>query len=235
MNPSLASLHILVTRPKPQGKMLCEKIRELGGDPIYFPTIEIKSIPCSAPTKHYDWVVFVSPQAVYHGAHLLKDPLPNIAAVGAGTAKLLEEMHLPVTLFPATEWSSEGLLNLSEFQQCQGKNIAIVKGEGGRDHLSSQLRARGAIIDHLDVYQRLLPTQPNLKLLTDQKIDIIVCTSGDGLQNLLILWKDAVHQPLLVVSQRIAELARQLGFKEVHVANNASHEEIIRGIMHATR
>src|SRR6185437_2174202 len=43
-NSLLENITVMVTRPEPQGKMLCDKIQEAGGRAIFFPTIEIISL-----------------------------------------------------------------------------------------------------------------------------------------------------------------------------------------------
>ncbi len=251
---SLKNLSILVIRPKPQGEILCEKIRALGGKATYFPTIEIalpqniaEFITSISMLNQCDILVFISPQSVYASAaaiHQIWPVFPNrvkVAAVGASTAQALREANLPVDFFPEKEWSSENLLELSELQIVKEKKIVIVRGEGGREVLSETLKKRGAEVINAFAYRRLLPqveTSEYIHLLREHKIDIIVGTSYEAIQNLKILigefnWPILCEVPLLVISERIATLAKALGFVKIFIAKNASDgaiiEELIRG------
>ncbi len=244
----LQDLHVLVTRPRPQGEILCQKIQALGGNPVYLPTIEIVCPPDIALFKQqireleqYDWLIFISPQAVIQSApiiHALWSLWPNqvkVAAMGAGTAQALKENNLPVTIFPENDSRSEGLLNLPEFQQVLNKEIAIISGVGGRRLLAETLSQRGAKVKSLIAYQRILP-QLNVAryahLFRAHLIDIIVCASNESLQNLVALMTkeseaDLLTVPVIVVSERMAGQARLCGFTKIKVAVNASHECIL--------
>lgn len=233
----LTNQRILVTRPKPQGDILCQKIREHGGEAIYFPTIEIKPVHHNLQQLNKcDWAIFVSPQAVYQ-IHALP-PTLKVAAVGAGTAQALHDAHLPVHAYPHDEWSSEALLNLPELQNVSDKNIAIIKGVGGRDLLEKELSARGAHLIPIIVYERQLPTiktDPYLDLLRSNAIDVIISTSNDGLQNLKLLlnpaWPQLQNTTLLVISERMQLYAKELGFHHLLLAKNASHDVILEALV----
>ncbi len=244
MSIDLTGLHVLVTRPKPAGLQLSEEIITRGGQATYFPTIEITPIRESIPQfDRTDWLIFISPQAVLQGIPLLRQYWPvfpdkiKLAAIGEGTAKLLHsEGFIDIIHPPANDWSSEGLLKLPHFQAVSGKHIVLVKGMGGREVLSNALTERGAIVKHIVAYQRILPKYENidsyLLLFRQKKIDIIVCTSGESLQNLMTLIGTPnqallLHVPMVVVSERLVLLAKGLGFKNVFLAANASHNAII--------
>lgn len=75
-----------------------------------------------------------------------------------------------------------------------------------------------------------------LPLLTDWQhkgLDIIISTSGESLENLLSMVGNSgrewlLNQQLLVISERVATLAKQLGFKRsALVAKSASDDEIV--------
>lgn len=249
MPSNLHDLHILVTRPKPQGEELCAKIAELGGRPIYFPTIEIK--PISNPDwlrqhmsslAEYDWMIFISPQAVLHTAALIQQYWPTLpkkialAAMGEGTKNALEAAGFTNIIYPQDEWNSEGLLNLASFKTITDKKIMLVRGAGGRELLGDTLLARGALVTHWIAYERILPHNHS-KLDIDQ-IDIMICTSGESLRNLIKLLNNTDETeksvlftiPLIVISPRLVELAHELGFKKVLMSANASHNALIETI-----
>lgn len=247
-------LRVLVTRPHPQGEILCEKIQKAGHVAIYFPTIVIEKLPrVNLPEKieEYDWFIFVSAQAVYATTEWIqKKFLPHrpftikIAAIGEGTARALAEYHLPVDGIPTDEWNSEGLLKLPEFQTMVGKKCLIIKGEKGRDKLSQVLSQRGAGVDEAIVYRRHLPKIENQaynSLFQEEKIDMIVSTSSEGLENLKILlgqevWSALRLTPITVISDRMKMVAEKLGFTKMIRMKNAGHEAVIelllKGVNH---
>jgi len=246
----LHNLCILVTRPKPQGDLLCEKIAALGGQPVHLPTIQINPIQLHkqiVQMDQWDWLIFISPHTVLQGLPLIREYWPifpdkiKLAAIGEGTANALRAAGFAEVVYSADEWSSEGLLKLACFQAISGKKIALVRGEGGREILTDVLTMRGANVISLIVYQRTLPDYKNieqyLNLFRLQKIDIIVCASGESLHNLMKLIGSANQSLLLgvaivVVSSRLVELAKEAGFKKVFLAANASHNAIIATLCH---
>ncbi|MCD6039790.1 MAG: hemD [Gammaproteobacteria bacterium] len=244
---NLNGLSVMVTRPAPQGEILCAQIRAAGGRPIYFPTIEIRPPQDLMALTHgiatldqYDWVIFVSPQAVYQSMHIIREYWPQfprdvrVAALGGGTAEALRQAHLPVDAYPAEDWRSEGLLDDVSFQALAGKKVALICGESGREFLAETLTVRGAHLTNIVAYRRCLPqaevSEP-IGLVRAHNIDIILCTSGEILHNLKILlkavWADLRSIPVVVVSERLQMLAKQLEFEKILLAKNASHEAMM--------
>ncbi len=242
---NLQGMHILVTRPEPQGVQLCAEIEKLHGQAFYFPTIAFTSAPdqqalLNAVTQlaEQDWLIFISPQAVKASLKFMQSQiLPStvkLAAVGVGTAYVLTEAGFNVDIIPS-EWTSEGVLALSQFQSVKNKKIAIVRGEGGREKIDSVLAERGAHILPVVVYQRIAPPvdiSDCIKRLKQQPFDCIVCTSFESVNNLKNMlgpenWSYLRLTPLLVVSERIKTLAQDLGFQTIWVTVNASQQAIL--------
>jgi len=244
---TLSPLTVMVTRPSPQGEILSDILQQQGANPIFFPTIDIISLTDLPDFRHavtqlhvFNWLIFISPQAVQQAAkyiHMCWPSFPGhvkIAAVGGGTVRALQQAHLPVHVSPPHHWNSEGLLALPDFQQIAQQKIALIRGEGGRTFLAEELTQRGAKLAHIIAYRRCLPTvdvHPYLKLLHVKKIDIIISTSCDILQNLIQLlgkMESKLYEvPLVVISAQMMSLAENRGFKTVLLAKNASHEAIL--------
>lgn len=241
---NLQNLHILVTRPEPQGEELCRLINAHGGEAISFPTIAFvpKDFHHTLPLLgEQDWLIFISPQAVYSSIPQIRKAWPQLpetvkfAAVGAGTARVLQQAGYNVSIHPEADWSSVGVLALSEFRSVSGKKIAIVRGVGGREILDKTLAERGADILPVITYERVLPdvdVTECVELLEKGIINIIVCTSYDGVKNLKILlgekgWPYLQEIPVIVMSERIKSLAHDLGFRRIWVTRNASQEAIL--------
>jgi uroporphyrinogen-III synthase len=139
-------------------------------------------------------------------------------------------------LVPQGSFDSESLLALEPLQHVSGKRIVIFRGNGGRELLADTLRQRGARVDYAEVYRRGPPPPPaDTEWL--QKTDIITLTSSEALHNLVTMTpataRDALYdKPLVVISERSAQLARQLGFRQsVLLTPRACDEAIIATLM----
>ena len=224
----LTGLTVLATRPEPQNSDLCELIKNAGGRPLAFPTIritwlnsEVKAFKLLASS---DILIFISVNAVagYLRWKNKNDHLKataKIAAIGSQTKKALLKADLDTSIYPENGYNSEAILQSPELvaEKVTGKFITIIRGRGGRDHLSAELISRGATVEYVEVYQRTCPVVASVNFEINE-IDIVSVTSNAGLENLLKMIGREHHEalfecPLVVLSQRMAEHAKRLGFK----------------------
>jgi uroporphyrinogen-III synthase len=130
--------------------------------------------------------------------------------VGKQTAQLLKKYG--EVLHPPQNFTSEDLLKMDIFQEVSDKNIVIFSGEGGREILFNTLQQRGADVQKIEVYQRIIPRfelPPNL-----EKIDYIIASSGETLENLFIMLENPAwlrDKPLVVMSARLADFIQIRG------------------------
>jgi len=252
---SLRGVRVLVTRPAHQAETLAQKIEAAGGEAVRLPTIEIVA-PASTAALHavldrlpgFAFAIFISPNAVRQFLPLLRTrggvpPGLRLAAVGQGTLRTLNEEGFDKVLAPLERFDSEALLELLPHAVVAGKDILIVRGEGGHKLLGEELSARGARVAYAECYRRALPRQPdatNLARLRRGEIDILILTSIEGARNLCTLVGESGRAPLLatpvvVVSERLAQTCRELGFRaELCVAAQASDTAIL-ATLHAWR
>jgi uroporphyrinogen-III synthase len=247
----LNGAHILVTRPSHQAENLSRLIDERGGVAVRFPTLAIVALDDSCTIQNtlahldrYQWLVFISANAVtmhgYYsdGGKIDRFKSVRIAAIGKATAQALALAGLPVDLVPESGYNSEALLAMPQMQLMKGQSCLIVRGEGGREELATTLRNRGANVEYLDVYKRIIPRVDSSQLsllLVQDKLDVITVTSGEALQNLLIMLEEKYHQrlfevPLVVVSNRIRQMAADMGFKRIAVASSPSDAAILETV-----
>lgn len=217
---------ILVTRPAPHGPRLCAALEKEGYLCHWLPTLCFQSVPSVEIPDGCDWVVFVSPESVRQGCPLLGHQ--KIAAIGAGTARALEAAGYKVAACPQSHASAEALLALPEFQSVEGQRIAIIKGKGGRTLLVRTLQARGATVTEHMTYQRLCPEQAevNLSPVHNGQVTATLITSGQGLLNLLrLVGRNGTaflqKTPVIVISPRLARMAKRLGFSAIYRAASA--------------
>lgn len=227
----LAGLKIVVTRPRDQAVQLAQRIHQAGGVALLFPLLDISAVQdvrllqeqLSRLAK-FDLAIFISPNAVHYGIAAIRAAggLPDalkIATVGQGSAKALRSLGVSHVLAPSERFDSEGLLALPELQHIAGWQVMIFRGDGGRELLGDTLRERGASVEYAACYQRSKPQQ-DASVLLDNLPDAISVTSSEALG---YLWQmlDSHAQgvlrdtPLFVPHPRIAELARQQGWRQV--------------------
>lgn len=250
-NEGLSGVGVLVTRPAHQAEPLCQLIEEAGGKPVRFPAMEIVAAEHSDALKalvrqlsDFDIAIFISPNAVQKAVNLVRSygEFPaslRIAAVGRGSARALEKQGLKVDIFPATRFDSEALLAMDEMRDVSAKRIIIFRGEGGREMLAETLKARGAKVEYAEVYQRVMPEADATHLMrawAHGDIHIVTVTSSESLRNLYDMLGQLGRRwlqqtPLVVVSERTAELAKELGFKKYPiVAERASDDAIVDAV-----
>ncbi|MDP5054724.1 MAG: uroporphyrinogen-III synthase, partial [Congregibacter sp.] len=155
-------------------------------------------------------------------------------AVGESTALCLEAEGLEVAR-PQSDMSSEGLLAMPGLADLHSQRILIVKGEGGRRFLQERLAQRGAKVDLLECYRRgfAQDTAGLCKdLIANPTLDLVLISSGEGLERLSSLLRPREHTnlakvTLLVPSVRVAKQASQLGWTRVESAENASDSAML--------
>jgi uroporphyrinogen-III synthase len=223
--PPLIGLTVLVTRPASQAATLCREIEARGGQAIAFPCIKIEPLEAAPLSEPIDLAVFVSVNAVEHGARLIpKSPTTRIAAIGRATAAALASFNLPANIVPTSDFDSEALLADPGLALTAGARVVIVHGEGGRDLLQQTFLARGLVVETLDVYRRVRPSvdEPGRAALeqrwAEEGIDVVTLTSVETLQNLLALLTDRARDllresALLVPSRRIIDAAATAGLR----------------------
>jgi uroporphyrinogen-III synthase len=241
---------VLVTRPEHQAGKLCQLLVDQGLAPVRFPTLAIQASSdmvllrrTLANLGKFQWLIFISANAVNFALKANGGKIPqlnsvSLAAVGQATALALADAGLTVNVVPEQGFSSEALLSEPRLQNLYGQRILIVRGEGGREELAETLRERGAETEYLEVYRRVVPEIDKTEmqgLLEEQELAAITITSGEALQNLLMMTASEYHPlllatPLIVVSGRIAQLADDMGFKQIVVAAQVADMAIIEAV-----
>ena len=221
-------------------------IEQAGGIPLRFAAIEITE-PTDSSSRDYarehiaefSLAIFISPTAVEKTIEYLHT-LPaeiSISAIGSRTASAMESRGLHLTIRPEGH-DSEALLAQPQMQQAQiaGTKIIIFKGEGGRELLGDELKARGAEVFDADMYRRSAPPSAEQLDLFLLEADVITVSSNEGLQNLYDLASDKhrlTRHYLVVPGKRACTLAKALGFSNIAVAENATDEAIVDALIYA--
>lgn len=224
---ALAGRRILVTRPRELAQGLAARIAAAGGEPVLFPAIEIRDPDDVAAARaalgrvqEFELAVFVSPSAVRKAFELLARPWPRgprVAALGEGTRRELEARGLSEIIAPQAGADSEALLAQPQLRDVDGWRVLVVRGAAGRELLTETLAARGARVASVACYRRARPARG---APPGGALDAACANSGETLENLVALLGPARLRdtPLFVPHERVARLAREMGFSAVEVA-----------------
>ncbi|HTX69041.1 MAG TPA: uroporphyrinogen-III synthase [Thermoleophilia bacterium] len=196
----LARRTVVVTRSREQAASLRIPLEALGAEVLVVPTIRIEPRPLDDEVAAvlrelamYRLVVFTSANAVRVFAGYLArgtddggmPPGPVVAAVGPATAGALEKHGLSCHLVP-DEFVAEGLADALEGTEATGAGarVLIPSAREARDVLPKRLRARGAVVDVLPIYDTVAAqalAEPTERV---EAADYITFTSGSTAKQL---------------------------------------------------
>lgn len=173
-------------------------------------------------------VVFTSPVAARAAQALHSLQLQStqvVCAVGAGTAAALRRAGIGDVQSP-DRMDSEGLLALPALQDVHGRDVGLVTAPGGRGEIAPVLIARGARVLRADVYAREpVPLSARaLRQLREANAPLVLAlSSGEALRRVLAGLPDDLlcrlkEVPVVAASERLRDLARELGFAHIDVA-----------------
>lgn len=245
-------MSILVTRPAPAAEELVSRLRLQGrvawSMPLieFTPGIDLDSLPAQLATLRPDDLVFILSQHAIHYAQpaLIRanSTWPaslNYYAIGRTTALALHAASGLDVVWPHEHETSDVLIQLPALQRVAGKRALILRGNGGRELLAETLQARGASVQFAECYQRCAKIYQGAiegRRWRDRQIDTLVVTSGEMLQQLYSLFPEIDREEwllrcrLVVVSERLATRARELGWRNITVADGADNDALLRAL-----
>lgn len=249
MNRFLRETTIAVTRPSAQAHGLVKQLEQVGAEVICVPAIEILANPSDSILQHRlkqsgdaDVLICVSRNAAEIGLRYSREltlTLPDtVIAAGKATAATLRAGGLTDVIQADSASNSETILALPQLRDVTGNNIHIWRGGEGRTLLGDTLRARGADVAFVDLYQRVVPAKlkQQMNQITAPEVDIVTITSVAGLENLAAALSGDIavlaKKKLLVGSQRILKKAVERGFQvdNIIVAENPGDDEMLAAL-----
>lgn len=246
--PSLQRWTVVVTRPCDEAGSICEAITKAGGEPLAIPVLRI------SPSKDLqkfeaqvsahsiaDVQIFVSQHAASSVSEQWRQQdiavTGKLFAVGLTTASQLSQFgHIGIP--NDGEFTSEGLLKIADLQEVADTNIAIYRGQSGRETLKQVLQSRGAKVTYIEAYQRLKITDPiegtMVAKLANAKQLVVLCTSvatGIGLTERVTQVRTQLlgDAKLVVPSERVKQ-ALGAYYSDITVANSAMDEDMLAAI-----
>jgi len=180
----LAGLTVAVTRARAQTSELASRLRALGAAVVEAPAIRIARIDGPAPDLGgYDLLCLTSP----NGVRVLFERLVRagrdaralagiqVAAIGPGTAAALAEHGVTADVVP-DRFVAEGLVEA--LADVPVNRALIARAAQARDVLSDALRARGAEVDVLALYETVAEPLSAEQLVAVADADYLTFTSS---------------------------------------------------------
>ena len=249
----LLGRRIVLTRPRAQSGDFEARVAGLGGEPVVAPAIEIAppdswTIADAALRRigTYDWIAFTSVNAVralVERADTIgvpRDELSSrrLAVVGPATAAVVASALRPPDFSPSVN-TADGLAH--ELADVENARILLPRGDLASDVLPAMLRARGAFVDEVVVYQTVPgPGLPAIVAgIRESAVDALLFASGSAVRFVAdALVGDAANTgrtqrwPVAVCLGPVtADAAREAGFQSVVVADGTTQNELIRRVV----
>jgi len=236
-------LNVLITRPLNQADSLYSLIQDSGHNSLLFPTLRIDKLMVDIDANNYDAIIFISANAVEHALEQIKftqERSQNIFAVGRATADKLREYGISVDCYPENNASSEALLSMSMVSKMKNSNILIIRGRGGREALKLGLSIQNNNVDYAEVYERveceaLDLHRESLSILLNNHDGVLTITSTESLSAMINIAQkidsDCLEiiksMPLVVLSNRIRDFAKSVGFIHLYVAYETNNQGLV--------
>lgn len=181
-----------------------ERLRELGAEPVLFPTIRIMPAKDPGPLQQavaeldtYDWIIFTSQNAIDplwrclmaagRDVHALASI--HIGAIGPKTAAALQERGVEVAFVPS-QYVAEAII--AEIGDVAGQRMLLPRADIARPALLEGLRAKGAVVDQVTAYRTVLaePAGPAWTLIRAGQIDVYTFTASSTVRNFMEILHD---------------------------------------------
>lgn len=188
-------------------------------------------------------VVFTSPAAVDAASALRRLRPKNsqiLFAIGEGTASALRRAGVASQRIRVPQrMDSEGLLALADLRVLRGTDVGLITAPGGRGVIAPALTRRGARVLRCDVYERVPVAWSAATLDKLHALDrpqAWMASSGEALQRAAqALPPEAIRPGALAVvpSDRLATLARKIGFGRTLIAASARPVDLVAALAQA--
>ena len=242
-------LHIVLMRPQAKAIQWQTLLSSQRAQSTVLPMIEI--VPTHGDSlslqslKTADQIIISSQHAIQCASKdlilaLSKMGVP-IYTMGASITQALAQYDIEPIFTAPIGSQSEDLLNHPELQKEKifGKSMVLLIGKGGRTLIAKTLIERGAKVTPIQVYE-----QRALKYNMDEHLENwrhlnkqigFVVTSGNILDNFIqqipkahVSW--LLQQPLIVISQRLVNIATEYGFKHIIHSNGTDWFSLLRAL-----
>lgn len=246
---------VLITRAHEQSESMARKVRELGGETVEIPAIEIRppeqleALDAALnQLEQYQWVIFTSVNGVNHffrhlnrlGLDVRRMHQARLAAIGPKTARALEWMGLRVEVLPQ-EYRAEALAETLRPLVTPGERVLLPRADIARKILARKLEQFGCQVTDVDGY-RTVPAQQGARriaeLLRQGKLNVLTFTSSStvryfvkALRAVEPRWESLVKRAQVAcIGPITADTARDAGIRVDAVADTYTIDGLIDAV-----
>jgi uroporphyrinogen III methyltransferase/synthase len=204
---------VAVTRAREQASPLAERLRSLGAEVLEAPAIRTQPVEAELPdVADYDLLCLTSPNGVDRLFDLVHDARAlagsRIAAVGPGTAAALAKHGIVADIVPARAMA-EGLVEA--LAGVDFSRVLLVRAREGREVLPDALRARGAEVDVVAVYETVAERLSDEARDAAAAADYLTFTSGSTVRFYVEAGGDLTGARVVSIGPATSEALRSYG------------------------
>jgi uroporphyrinogen III methyltransferase/synthase len=249
---ALRGQRIVITRPGAQADSFAERITELGGVPVRFPTIEIikeknldKLYKAFENISGFDWVIFTSVNAVdiffdeLEGQGLDARVLKGIkiCSIGPNTDKKLRQRGGYSSIVP-NKYCANGIIDALKEKLQPGGKVLLPRARGAGNILSEGLSSLGAEVEEIWIYKSAVPSvieNRSVQKIINGDVDVITFTSSSTVINFVdIIGKENIKKiasatHIACIGPVTSDTARSSGF----TVNIEAEQYTIDGLLEA--
>ncbi len=246
----LQNKRIVVTRAREQATALCTQLTDLGATPLLMPMLQIAPLDdltaldqAIQALETYDWLIFTSTNTVAvfwdRWTAIKREAFPvtlKFAAVGAVTADALRQHGIEPAFVPEKFVAAKIATGLGDID---GVRILLPQAEIARPELADLLRAQGAQVNAVSVYQTLpLALDQAAVAALQQGVDVLIFTSPSTVQNFCTALRQQNLDHTLLQQTQIAclgpvtaQAAQDLGLPVALVADEATVAGLVQTLV----
>jgi uroporphyrinogen III methyltransferase/synthase len=249
----LFGARVLVTRAANQAQGIVDALYEAGAEPVVVPMIRLEPPEDLAPIDEslarradYDAVLLTSANAVRftaaRAAELELSPfesMPPAACVGPITADVARRAGFNVVLTPESQHDAEGLLAVvSKRWPLEDSRFWLPQAKGASPLLAEGLRAGGAAVDAVVVYQTVAPEVDGDALreqIKGHELDALTFTSPSTAEHFAALLDDESRQAVAdcvvaAIGSVTADALARLGLTADVVSERATVRDLVAAL-----
>lgn len=241
----LSGKRVFVTRTRAQAGRLSALLREMGAEPLEFPTIRVVEPTSYGPLDDalanlgaYGWIAFTSTNTVEAVWERLgpRDARAfggnRIAAIGSATAGALRERGIEPDFVPSSFTSEVFVREIGFPETDHAAQILVPQAEDAPDDLERGLRANDWSPHVVPAYRTVIDDDAidAGREVLREGVDAVLFTSGSTVENFVRMWGTPPAGCIVCcIGPRTAETATKLGVECEAVAT----EQSIEGLVHA--
>lgn len=252
----LAGLRVVITRSPDRAAAMAQRLRELGAEPIIYPTITFAAPEDTGPLDaalhdlvagNFDWLALTSVTAVQFVAERLRHIAGHtrvparIAAVGPSTgAACVSMLGIQAAVIPE-QFDGSGLVE--QLGNMQGQRVLLANADIARPVLAAGLREAGAQVERVVAYRTIAASESDVDmpaLLAAGAVDVITFTSGSTARGFVerigpAALEQARKATIACIGPATAHAAKAAGLPPTIVASVFTEEGLIEALLEARR